>query len=631
MQTAGQQSTRDIIWALQNAVIQMIGEGVALPTIMDFICREAEQAAGEEVMCSILSVGSDKRLRTLAAPNLPLKYSKALNGLLIGPDTGSCGATAYYGHEVTTVDLDTHPNWSLYRNLASLLNVKACWSSPIRSRTGEVIGTFAFYFKTSSGPTSIERELVACCTQLCAIAILNEKTRTQLLSLVYGDPLSGLRNRNGYLDDLSRFAKGSAPFALLLLDLNDLKGTNDSLSHAAGDALIRAVGQRLATLGENVICYRLGGDEFGVLVPGCRSDERMAEWAQLILETVNQPVYFQCNTLNCDVTVGGAFCNPPAEAEAVAQNADLALYHGKATRRGGFVAFEAGMRTAIARRQNAVAILDLALREGRVVPFYQPVTKLGTAEVVGLEALVRIINSDGTVLTAGEFHEALNEPRLAHMVTDAMLNRVAADLRHWLDLGLPFEHVGVNVASPDFHRGDLESRITSVFSAHNVPLSYLVLEVNEAVFMGRGGDSVVTACVENLRETDITVALDDFGTGFASLTHLLEFPVDLIKIDQSFVQRLCHDRGSMAIISALIEIAKQMDMEIIAEGVETREQAEQLFRMGCRLAQGFYYSRAVSFEETTKLLAYFGRGAAQIQNAEDPTAFAFSWPQPAYA
>src|SRR5690606_35614554 len=106
---------------------------------------------------------------------------------------------------------------------------------------------------------------VACCTQLCAIAIEHEKTRAQLMSLVYGDPLSGLRNRNGYLEDLSKFAEGSAPFALLLLDLNDLKGTNDSLSHAAGDALIRAVGQRLSALGQNLICYRLGGGEFGVL------------------------------------------------------------------------------------------------------------------------------------------------------------------------------------------------------------------------------------------------------------------------------------------------------------------------------------------------------------------------------
>src|SRR5690606_17800544 len=176
-----------------------------------------------------------------------------------------------------------HPNWAEFQDLGALLNVKACWSSPIRSRSGNVIGTFAFYFKSNPGPTSFERELVACCTQLCAIAIENEKTRAELLSLVYRDPLTGLRNRNGYLDDLSKFARGSCPFALLLLDLNDLKGVNDSLSHAAGDALIRAVGIRLSSLGDNIISYRLGGDEFGVLVPACSSEEQMAEWATAIL------------------------------------------------------------------------------------------------------------------------------------------------------------------------------------------------------------------------------------------------------------------------------------------------------------------------------------------------------------
>jgi len=629
MQTTGQQSHRDIIWTLQNAVIQMIGDAVALPNIMDFICRQAEHAANHDVLCSILAVTPEKQLRTLAAPNLPLKYSRALNGLAIGPNIGSCGSSAYHGHEVTTVDLNRHPNWAPFQDLASHLKVKACWSSPIRSRAGDVIGTFAFYFKTRTGPTDFERELVACCTQLCAIAIENEKTRAELLSLVYRDPLTGLRNRNGYLDDLSKFARGSCPFALLLLDLNDLKGVNDSLSHAAGDALIRAVGIRLSSLGDNIISYRLGGDEFGVLVPACSSEEQMAEWATAILEAVNLPVEFHGSTLNCYVTVGGVFCNPPGEAEAIAQNADLALYHGKSTRRGGFVPFELGMRTAITHRLNAVSLLDQALREERVIPYYQPVIKIETAEVVGVEALVRIRNTDGTVLTAGEFHQALSEPRLAYMVTDAVLERVASDLRFWLDMGLPIQHVGVNVTSPDFHRGNLEARISEVFGRHNVPLKHLVLEVNEKVFMGHGGDNTVAASVENLRTNHMLVALDDFGTGYASLTHLLEFPVDLIKIDQSFVQRLCHDRGSQAIVAALIEIANKLGMRIIAEGVETREQARELHRMGCKLGQGFYYSRAVSFEEATDLLELYGQGMPRPQAGCQRHA-SFSWPQPAY-
>lgn len=625
-QTACGENARDIFWRLQNAVIQMIGDGMALHTIADFICRQAEQAAANEVMCSILAVGADERLRTLSAPNLPAKYSRALNGLKIGPNVGSCGAAAYLGREVTTVDLHTHPNWAAFQNLASLLNVKACWSSPIRSRAGNVIGTFAFYFKSNPGPTSFERELVACCTQLCAIAIENEKTRTQLLSLVYRDPLTSLRNRNGYLDDLSKFARGTLPFALILLDLNDLKGINDSLSHAAGDALIRAVGARLAALGDEVTSYRLGGDEFGVLVPGCESESRMAQWAAAILEGVNQPVDFQGNTLNCYVTAGGVFSNPPADAEELAQNADLALYHGKATRRGGFVPFELGMRTAITRRLNAVSMVDQALREGRVMPFYQPLVKLETSEIIGLEALARIRNIDGSVLAAKDFQEAFSESRLAHMVTDAIMNTVAVDLRVWLDRGIPFQHVGVNVTSADFHRGDLDTRITAAFASQNVPLKHLVLEVSEAVFMGSGGDSSVAASVERLRQKHMLVALDDFGTGYASLTHLLEFPVDVIKIDQTFVQRLCDDRGSQAIVGALIEIAGKLGMRIVAEGIETREQAEQLHRMGCTLGQGYYYSGAVSFAETTTLLSHFSQDIAAPASAAIREEF--SWPPP---
>lgn len=150
------------------------------------------------------------------------------------------------------------------------------------------------------------------------------------------------------------------------------------------------------------------------------------------------------------------------------------------------------------------------------------------------------------------------------------------------------------------------------------------------MFMGRAGDKVVTTSVEALRENNMIVALDDFGTGYASLTHLLEFPVDLIKIDQSFVQRLCHDLGSMAIVSALLDIANKLDMHIVAEGVETRDQAVQLCRMGCTLAQGFYYSRAVSFEEATALLETFGQGILR-KPVRSGKPGSFAWPEPAFA
>lgn len=617
LSTIGDEHARDILWNLQNTVIQMIGGGSSLASLADVICRETEYAAGSGIVCSILLVEADGTLSTLAAPSLPALYSQALDGTIIGPDAGTCGAAAYWGRDVATVDLATDPNWVRYQHLRLPTGLKACWSSPIRARTGVVLGTFALYFPFNREPSDFEQALVSHCSKLCAIAIENDATRAQLLALGYTDALTGLRNRAAFYADLFQLTAGTGSFVLLMLDLDNLKGTNDTLSHAAGDALIRAVARRLADLDKDVSPYRLGGDEFAVILRNCSSHKQMAVWAEKTLEAVNQPVDFQGHLLSCYVTIGGVLGNPPTNAELLAQNADFALYHGKATRRGGFVPYEVGMRTAITRRLTTVALVDKALRDDRVVPFYQPLIKLETGEIIGLEALARIVDEDGNILAAGDFHEAFADPRLAQMMTDTMLKSVAADLRLWLDQGIPFQHVGVNVTTADFHRGDLDTRIAAAFRAQKVPLKHIVLEVNEAVFMGGSGEYRVASSVERLREKGLLVALDDFGTGYASLTHLLEFPVDLIKIDKSFVQRMCEDRGSQAIVEALIDIAAKLNMKVVAEGVETREQMAKLSGMGCNFGQGYFYSRPVSFLDATALLQFFSQGAKPTSRAAD--------------
>ncbi|MFN4209548.1 MAG: EAL domain-containing protein, partial [Devosia sp.] len=255
--------------------------------------------------------------------------------------------------------------------------------------------------------------------------------------------------------------------------------------------------------------------------------------------------------------------------------------------------------------------VDQAMGEGRILPHYQPIVRLDTAEVVGIEALARMRLPDGRIASAGEFHAALADPRIAWQLTGQMLTRIAADIRHWLDMGIPFQHVGINVTTGDFQRGDLESRIVDTFGRAGVPLKHLILEVNESVYMA-GGDQMVPKAVSALRQRGLRVALDDFGTGFASLTHLLSFPVDIIKIDRSFVARLGIDRASDVVVGSLIDIARKLDMRLVAEGIETTAQASMLCELGCTMGQGYLFSRACSFEDTTQLLTLFA------QTTDDP-------------
>jgi EAL domain-containing protein (putative c-di-GMP-specific phosphodiesterase class I) len=251
------------------------------------------------------------------------------------------------------------------------------------------------------------------------------------------------------------------------------------------------------------------------------------------------------------------------------------------------------------RRLAAIRDVGIALREHRIEAYYQPIVRLDTREVVGLEALCRMRIGD-QIIPAAAFHEATEDVHVATELTARMMSLVAADVRAWLDLGVPFQHVGINVSSADMH-GAVDQVLERAFGALAVPMQHVILEVTESVYMGHG-DRIVQKAVEALRAKGLRVALDDFGTGFASLTHLMTVPVDIIKIDKTFVDRLGPGDPSMAIVEGLIQIARKLDIRVVAEGVETQEQARHLQAFGCSLGQGYLFSRPLDQRATTALL-----------------------------
>lgn len=597
---------------LQSDVIERIAFREPLAAVADTLCRQAETLAPEAI-CSILRVDGDGRLKTLGGPSLPAHYSAAIDGIACGPSVGSCGTAAHFGIAVEVTDIETDPRWKDFKALALPIGLRACWSSPIKARDGRVIGTFAFYFRTPRGPTELEREVVRRCSQLCAIAIEHDEIAHRLHEMAYADLLSGLPNRASFLRRVSHLSKSDRqPFALLLIDLDHLKEVNDTLGHAGGDALIRTVAARLRDVGGSIEPHRLGGDEFAVLLPDCGTEADMASAAHGLIEMLRTPFVFGDQSIVPYVTIGGAlFEDDGQSAETLCQNADFALYHGKAENRGGFVQFHQGMRTAMTCRVQSIRDLDEGLTDGRIFCAYQPIVRIDTGEIVGVEALARLRTPDGRVITAGAFQEAMTDPRVATRLTDHILREVAADVRRWLDIGIPFQHVGVNVTGTDFRAGCLDKRIEAAFAAVNVPLRHVILEVNETVYMGGHGNGVARAA-ESLRSKGMRVALDDFGTGHASLTHLLDFPVDIIKIDKSFVDRIVEDRPSLAIVEALVDVARKLDMRIVAEGIETAEQAERLLSLGCMLGQGYRYARPVPAETATELLLRFAQRAYPV-------------------
>jgi diguanylate cyclase (GGDEF)-like protein len=589
------------VLALQNTILEMIARGETLANTAARMCLEAERLA-PGVICSILTVDRAGLIHPLAAPSLPASYSAALDGFAVGPNVGSCGTAAYFREEVTVTDIEHDPRWAEFSQLALSHGLRACWSKPILNVAGEAIGTFAFYYRHCRGPTELEREIVRHCVHLCVIALDRHQRVIEHERRAFTDALTGLSNRAAF--DVALAALDCdlpGQWGLLVLDLDNLKVVNDTFGHHAGDCLLRTAGERIATEVSRGRAFRVGGDEFTIILQARVEPLNLEETAQRLLQALSQPAECDGHIVVPRATVGGAILSiGDRVAERVRQNADFALYHAKETGRGGFVRYWPGLGTNITRRLRDIREVDAALRENRIDAFYQPVVRLDSREIVGLEALCRMHLGD-RIIAAADFQEAMADVHVAKALTERMMTLVAKDVRAWLDMGIPFQHVGVNVSSADMHGGGVESMLTAAFGRENVPMKHVIVEVTETVYMGDGDRSVRTA-VETLRAKGFRVALDDFGTGYASLTHLLTVPVDIIKIDKSFVDRLAPGNASMVIVEGLLQIARKLDIRVIAEGIETEEQARILEAAGCVLGQGYLFSRAVDRNVTTQLL-----------------------------
>jgi EAL domain-containing protein (putative c-di-GMP-specific phosphodiesterase class I) len=281
------------------------------------------------------------------------------------------------------------------------------------------------------------------------------------------------------------------------------------------------------------------------------------------------------------------------------------------------VAYADELRRQSEDRARIRAEVRDTLPDKQFVPYYQPKIRLDTGEIAGFEALLRWDHPDG-VRSPGSIVPALEDPELSRALCAALLDRIIADMARWQSKGVPFGRIAFNASSSEFSGFDLASHLTWRLKAIGLSPSYLGVEVTEAVFLDGAADSIA-ATLAQLRAAGIEIALDDFGTGFASLTHLQDFPVDVIKIDQSFIRRLVTDADSRAITHAVLNLGRGLGKTVVAEGVETAEQALLLKAAGCDQVQGFYFARPMPAENLPKFVANW-RGAEQIGALEKDAA-----------
>jgi diguanylate cyclase len=423
------------------------------------------------------------------------------------------------------------------------------------------------------------------------------------------DPLTGLMNRRSLTEQLEhaivRAERQGEHLALLFLDMDKFKSINDTLGHDAGDDLLTQMAARLrGAVRSSDVVARLGGDEFVVLMEGLPSFTAAAEVAKKIINVSATPFTVSSQSIRTSVSVGiGMFPQDGATVQDLMRSADLAMYHAKQERRGSVQFFHEELNARLIERRQLEHELQQALENEEFELYYQPKVDVMSGEVAGVEALLRWHHPRLGILSGGQFMQAAIETGQVVQIGQWVIDTACAQARRWQDAedGFPSLPIAVNIAIPQIY-ADLPKVIYNALRLHKVPPSALQLEITESLVI-RDVEKA-TSVLKEISESGITIAIDDFGTGYSSLSVLKTLPIDILKVDQSFVKDLGKDLGDNAIVEAVVNMARALALRVVAEGVETEEQLAILRELGCDEHQGYLYSRPLPAHELEEQLMH---------------------------
>ncbi len=432
----------------------------------------------------------------------------------------------------------------------------------------------------------------------------------QLKHQAFHDALTGLANRALFGDRaehaLARTATQGTVVAMVMLDLDDFKIVNDTRGHAVGDALLVELAHRLqAVLRVDATVARFGGDEFAILVEDLVDAEQAERFARRTLKPFATPFLVQGEELTVHASVGLVVTGPgqgPRDMSELMRCADLALYAAKERGKGQIVLYQDDMHTQMVDRFSRRADLERGLAAQEFVLYFQPIVVIDSGEVVGCEALVRWQHPTRGVIPPMDFVPLAEESGLIVDLGSWVLDQACAQIGDWNEAGHPELRLSVNVSARQLHETGFVSKVQAALSRHDVHPAQLVLELTESLFALDA--PAIGEQIKDLRALGVKIAMDDFGTGYSSLSYLQKFQLDVLKIDKSFVDELNVDNpDGAALVNAIITLASSLRLEVVAEGVEHAAQRDELWSMGCNLAQGYLYSVPLPSHQMTEVLA----------------------------
>jgi diguanylate cyclase (GGDEF)-like protein len=586
--------------ASHNRLHDLIAHDAPLREVLSELVDGIEEYEPSVMACVVLLDRESSTLHPGAGPSLPPHWLEAIDGVVIGPNVGSCGSAAWSGELAISEDLSTDPKWTPVREFAASCNLGHCWSMPIKGADGLVLGTFALYGSQPRAPESEHIALMQDGARLAGIAIERRQTMERLIHDARYDGLTGLPNRRAIFERLELALSRSAPeakVATLFVDLDGLKALNDTLGHDRADDMIREVAERLGpALRADDFVGRFGGDEFVAIAEGIADVEQAAALATRLLEATSAPLRGLDGT-TVTASVGIALVDGDADAAEAIRRADTAMYRAKQSGRDRFSFFVAANGDGLPERRRVVLTRELQAGEPHheMTLAFQPVFDLAGHEIVAIEALARwtsptcgevsprefipLAESAGTIVPLGAW--ALRESCESAV-------RIAELTGRRLELA-------VNVSGHQLAKAGFAQSVYQTLAHSNLPAELLTLELTEGALTQ--GDEVTARTLDELRSLGVRLTVDDFGAGSGSLVAFRERPVDGIKIDRRLLAGLPDDAVSFAVVGALSGMGTALGATVTAKGVETEAQLVSLRAMGCERVQGFLLAEPLPLRE----------------------------------
>ncbi len=593
----------------QTAVLELIASGeeieLSLQVLVDDLAR-----SDEDLACAVLltSLADPVRLEPTALSGVTAAVLADLDALRVAPRAGWSGRAVHRGRAMFVDDLESHPDAASILPGARAHGFRSCSAVPIRASDGDrIIGVLVLLgTRPRRQAEARDRELLERAAHLAAVAVARSQFESQLAHQATHDALTGLPNRALLLERCEHglaTSHGGAAAVMLFLDVDRFKLVNDSMGHEAGDQLLVEVGERLRrVVRPDDTVARFGGDEFTVLCEGLPDETFVFDLANRVQAIFGQPFALRGSDVIATASVGVAVGLPGTGADELVNNADAAMYRAK--ERGGnrYEIYEASMRGPALLHLVTHNALHRALDNGELVVIYQPIVSLISGAVIGVEALLRWSHPDRGLLGPESFLPLAENTGLIIPIGAHVISVACEQARQWERSGPHGEplRMNINLSARELGQGDLPRQVARALATSGVDAGSICFEITESALLY--DLDATAATLRQLKDLGVDLAIDDFGTGYSALTHLRRFPVDGLKIDRSFVAGL-DDADDRAIVTAVIGLARALQLSTIAEGVETPSQLALLQELGCEAAQGFLLAMPKPPEEIVSMWA----------------------------